>query len=305
MYFSFDYGLYLYFLFFIPVLIFFHFYNLKNSRGKSLKFANFDSIARVKGIEIYSKNIVILVVNILIVLFFTFSLSGITLHKEVDVSSFSFVIAVDSSLSMEATDLEPNRLFAAKEASFDFVDSLPQGSKLGVVSFAGNAYIQEDLTIDKSLIKTAINNIEISKYGGTDIYEAVSISLGMLKGEENKAIVLLSDGQINVGNIYEVVDLARESGVIVHTIGIGTVEGGSVVYGISKIDEDTLNALAYNSGGKFFKVGNRSELLGSFSEIVPLTRKMGEVKLSNLFAILAVVLFIIEQVFLSERRISI
>jgi len=305
MYFSFDHDIYLYLLFFIPVLIFFHFYNLKSSRGKSLKFANFDSIARVKGIDIYSKGITVLLINIIIVFLISFSLSGITLHREIDVSSFSFVIAIDASRSMEATDLKPNRLLVAKEASIDFVDSLSINSRLGVVSFAGNTYIQEDITEDKSSIIRAINNVEINEYGGTDIFEAVSISLGLLKFEENKAIILLSDGQVNVGNIYEIIELARENNVVIHTVGIGTIEGGSIVYGISKLDEESLKALAYNSGGEFFKAGDREELLQAFIEIAPLTKRFGEFKFSELLAVLAVILFVIEQTIFSSKRISI
>src|SRR3989344_7369753 len=108
MYISFSHPLYLVFLFAIPILIFLHFFSLRSRRRDSLKFANFDAIARVKGIDLYSKNIFKLVVDILFVVILVFALSGLSLHNEVDASSFSFVIAIYSSQSMTAVDMKPN-----------------------------------------------------------------------------------------------------------------------------------------------------------------------------------------------------
>ena len=135
MYISFSHPLYLLFLFVIPVLIFFHFYGLKNMRGKALKFANFEAIARVKGIDLYSKNIMLLIFNISFAVLLVISLAGFTLYKEMKTSDFSFVVAIDNSESMSATDLIPNRLAAAKETAAEFVDNLPYESQLGVISF--------------------------------------------------------------------------------------------------------------------------------------------------------------------------
>src|SRR3989344_5168936 len=95
--FSFTNPSYLYLLFIIPIIIFFHFYSLKNLRGKAVRFANFEAIARVRGIDLYSKNLGILMINILIVLSLVLSLAGFTLHMQMKASSFSYVLAIDSS----------------------------------------------------------------------------------------------------------------------------------------------------------------------------------------------------------------
>lgn len=303
MYISFTHPLYLSFLFVIPILIFFHFYSLKNMRGKALKFANFEAIARVKGIDLYSKNILLLIFNILFVVLLVFSLAGLSLHKEIRTSGFSFVIAIDNSDSMSALDLSPNRLAVAKETAKGFVNSLPYQSSIGVISFSGNSKIEQPLTENKQEADFAIDNIEISEVKGTDIYEAISNSIEVLKNEKNKAIILLSDGQINVGSIDEAIDYAKYTEVLIHTIGIGTVEGGEVSYGLSKLDEDSLKSLAYNTDGKYFNAQNKQELEKSFNDIIMETKKLGKIDLSFYLIIAVIILFVIKEFLLSINKI--
>ena len=226
-----------------------------------------------------------------------------TLYKEVDASSFSFIIAIDSSQSMDAVDMIPDRISVAKRTAINFIDSSPYDSPMGIISFAGNSLIEQELTKEKSKLKTAIENIELSNIGGTDIYEAILISTSLLKEEENKAIILLSDGQINTGNIDDVVNYAKENKVLIHTLAIGTLEGGEASYGISKLDEDTLKSMAYNSGGKFFNVKTEKELDESFKEIIQVTRKPGEINLSLYLITIALFLFIFKQFLININKI--
>jgi len=304
MFFTFENGFYLYFFLLTPVLIFLHFFKIRNPKSSSLKIANFDAIAKIKGIDLYSKNIVYFFINLLIFIVVVLSLSGLTLHKEMNASSFSYVIAIDSSQSMGADDISPNRLTYAKKASVEFIGALPYESRVGVLSFSGNTYIHQDLTKDKLVLKDSIGEIEMTSFGGTDIVEVITIALNILKNEESKAIILLSDGQINVKNIDVILSLAMEKDTIVHTIGIGTIKGGNADFGISKLDEDMLKSLAYNTGGKFFKVGNNEELVESFKKIIPLTRKMGSINLSPYLLILLLILFVVSQFYNNYKSIS-
>jgi len=300
---SFTHPLYLLFLFGIPILIFFHFFGLKNLRGRSLKFANFEAIARVKGIDLYSKNILLLIFNILFIVLLVFALSGLTIHREIEASSFSFVIAIDNSESMSAVDILPNRLEAAKETAINFVDSLAFESYVAILSFSGDSKIEQALTKNKQEIKYAIENIEISDVKGTDIFEAISNSIKLLDKEKNKAIILLSDGQINIGEIREAIDYAKFNGVLIHTIGIGSIEGGETNYGFSKLDEDSLKSLAYNTDGKYFNVNSREELSNSFSQLSGTTRKLGSIDLSSYLIIIIIILFIIKQFLMSINKL--
>jgi len=303
MYISFSHLPYLLFLFIIPILIFLHFFGLKHIKRKGLKFANFEAIARVKGIDIYSKNLFLLIFNILFIVLLVFALSGLTLHKEVEASSFSFVIAIDNSESMSARDISPNRFSAAKQTAINFIDSLPFESYVGVLSFSGDSRIEQSVTKNKQELKFAINNIELSNVKGTDIFEAVSNSVNMLEKDKNKAIILLSDGQINIGNINEVIDYAKFNNVLIHTIGIGSVEGGETASGFSKLDEDSLKSIAYNTGGKYFEVKTNADLDRSFSEIIEVTKKLGSIEFSLYLIMLVIILFIVKQVLLSINKI--
>lgn len=300
MYITFEKIYYLYFLFSIPLFILFHFYNLNKPKKNSLKFANFEAIARIKGIDLYSKDLKKLFLNIIIISLLTLSLSGLNIHKEMNASDFSFIIAIDASQSMSATDLNPTRLETAKKSAIEFIKTLPPESKVGVVSFIGNTYIEEDLTKNKQELIDSIQKIEIHNFGGTDIFEAISISSYMLKGEENKAIILLSDGQLNVGNTEDIIELANKNSIVIHTLGIGTVEGGNTAYGLSTLDEKILKSIAYNTKGEYFKITNKESLESSFKEIAPLTRKMGKINLSIFLGFVAIIIFFIKETLIRE-----
>jgi len=303
MYLSFLNPINLLFLFIIPVLIFIHFYGLKNLKGRALKFANFDAIAKVKGIDVYSKNLLSLILNILFITLLVLAFAELTLYTEMDASKFSFIIAVDVSESMSAEDVIPTRLDVAKKTAVDFVNTLPYESYVGVVSFSGDSYIEQSLTKNKPLLESSINNIQIGITDGTDIYEAVVNSIKLLENEENKAIILLSDGQINVGDFNLVIKEANSKEVVVNTIGIGTLEGGDVRYGLSKLDEDSLKSLAYNTGGRYFKTSNEQEMQTSFNQIIQVTEKLGSVDLTFYLIIALLIVLIIRQFLISTNRI--
>lgn len=305
MYLTFQNPSYLILLFIIPFIIFFHFYSLNNLRGKAVRFANFEAIAKVRGIDLYSKNLLSLALSILIVVSLVFSLAGLTLHMEMKATSFSYIVVIDSSQSMGATDLNPDRLSAAKESAREFIDTLPIGTKAGITSFSGNSKIEAKLTDNKGSLKSAIDGIKITDYGGTDIYEAYTTSLMILGNSPNKAIIILSDGQINIGNIEEVVRNAMMDNVVIHTIGIGTIAGGNTSFGLSKLDEDSLKSLAYSTKGEYFNVESKDKMKESFKEIIPLTVKIGEINLSFYLIILTIILFILSLLINNLSKVTI
>ncbi len=299
--FTFSHTQYLFLLFLIPLLFFIHFLALGNRKKKALKFANFDAIAKIEGIDFFSKNIVMLFVNVLIILSLVFAVSGLTVHTVKESTSFSFVIAIDSSQSMDANDLLPSRISVAKEIASNFVDNLPLDVDVGIVSFSGGSKIEHDMTQRKDELKKAINEIELSGYGGTDLYEAILTSSNMLKNKDFKAVIMLSDGQINVGSVDDAVSYANDNNVIVHTIGMGTKEGGNTQYGISKLDEDSLKSLAYNTQGVYFSGNTKENLTKSFSNVLKLTKRKVSIPLSD-YLIFAAIFLVALEFFLSNTR---
>jgi len=294
MIFSFSHPQYLFLLFIIPIFFLIHFLSLSNKKKIALKFANFDAIARIQGVEFFSKNIVIFFFSLLVVFLMILAVSGLTFHTFSETTSFSFVITMDSSQSMEANDLLPNRLAASKQTAKDFVDAIPYSTNLGVVSFSGSSFIESDMSEDKIQVRGAIENIELSEWGGTDIYEAIITSTNLLKSEESRAIILLSDGQLNVASLEEIVYYANKNDIIVHTIAIGTKEGGETTYAISKLDEDFLRSLAYNTGGVYFDAEDKETLSQSFLDILNLTEGKVSIDLSSYLIILSIIFFVIE-----------
>jgi len=304
MMFSFSHPQYLFLLFAIPVIFVIHFLSLSNKKKNALKFANFDAIARIEGVDFFSKNIVILFFSLFIVAFLVLAISGLTFHTVRESSSFSFVLALDASQSMEATDMLPDRITVSKQTAVDFVKMAPADVRMGVLSFSGSSYMEQEITENKDEIKRAIQSIQVGGYGGTDLYEAILTSTNLLDGEETKSIILLSDGQINIGNIDDAVEYANDNDVMVHSIAIGTVEGGMTSYAVSKLDEASLKSVAYNTGGEYFNVADKDSLMSSFLDILKITKRKVSVSLFNYLLIAAIVLFMFKFFLINTRYIN-
>ena len=145
----------------------------------------------------------------------------------------TIMLAFDTSLSMAAEDVDPNRFEAAQTAAKEFIDELPDRLNVGLVSFAGTAQLLVPPTREHDDIKASIDNLELDK--ATAIGDAVKLSLDVIEdqavgldGESpDAAIVLISDGETTVGlPTEEAIPLAVEAGVAVSTIAYGTAERG-------------------------------------------------------------------------------
>lgn len=301
MQFTFARPYYLFLLIVIPLIVFIHFVSLRHKGGWALRFANFEAIAKIRGIDLYSKNISVLILTILICVSLVFSVSGLTIHRTMSASAFSFVIAIDSSTSMDADDMIPDRITAAKDTALEFVDSAPLGTQFGVISFSGNALIEQGMTQEKTAIKNAINNIDLSFISGTDLYEGIVTSTNLLVSQEAGAVILLSDGQINVGDLDDAIAYANENDVLINTVAVGTPEGGKTSYGYSKVDESSLISVATNTNGKFFRAANNEELAQSFKDILEYEIRNVSFDMTNYLIITSILLFILEYLLINTR----
>jgi Ca-activated chloride channel family protein len=263
---------FLWFLLLAPLFVFIHFISLNYNKSKALPFANFQAIERFYNIEFFSKNFIALYFQIFILILIILGLAGMSVSFDTDTSSNSFVIAIDSSGSMTAQDISPSRFDVAKQASKNFVNDLPIGVNVGVIGFSGDALIYQNLVNDKNLIKSSIGEVEIGRVEGTNIYNAI-ITANQLFNDKNdgkgKSVILMSDGQINVGDAPLIIDYAKENEIILHTLAIGTSEGGLTSLNVvSKADSDFLKSLSFNTGGYFFEVGDINSFKESYSTIV-------------------------------------
>ena len=183
------------------------------------------------------------------------------------------VMAVDVSLSMRATDIEPDRFSAMQVAAKQFVDVLPARINLGLVSFAGTATTLVTPTTDRDQVRTAIDNLQLAE--ATAIGEAVFTSLTTVTnfqstlesgGEEvpPARVVLLSDGYNTVGReTTQAVDAAKAAQVPVSTIAFGTDYGVLDLNGERfpvPVDRSTLEDIADETGGSYSEAASAAEL---------------------------------------------
>ena len=153
--------------------------------------------------------------------------------EEVKRSGIDLMICLDVSNSMLAEDLSPNRLKRAKRAMNQLVDEL-KGDRIGIVVFAGQAFVQLPITSDYAAAKLFLNNVSTNTVAlqGTNMGAAVDLAIesfeeGEVK-ENNKAVVLITDGENHEDNAVEAVERAQEQGIRVFTIGMGSEKGAPI-----------------------------------------------------------------------------
>jgi len=149
-------------------------------------------------------------------------------EREVTGQGRSLIIAVDTSRSMLATDLTPNRLTRAKLAALDLVTALP-GDKIGLIAFAGRAFLQAPLTTDHEALLEALSQFdtELIPRGGSNLAEPIELAAQIFDKTDtaNHAVIMFSDGDELEGNAAEVARQAREKNIMVVCVGVGTQEG--------------------------------------------------------------------------------
>lgn len=191
----------------------------------------------------------------------------------------TIVVTIDVSLSMEATDVKPTRLEAAKAAAKDFVTSLPPKFNVALVSFAGTATTVVPPTLDRGAVTAAIANLSPDR--STAIGEGIFTSLAALAqvppDPDNPdavvpaRVVLLSDGKTQVGRTSdEAAEAAREQRVPVYTIAYGTAEGYIEIGGRQEpvpVDKAELAKVAKISGGEAYTASSAGELKQVYKDI--------------------------------------
>jgi len=154
-----------------------------------------------------------------------------TKMEEVKREGVDLMIALDLSNSMLAEDIKPNRLERARQAISRLIDKL-EGDRIGLIVFAGDAYVQLPITTDYSAAKLFLStvNTDIIPTQGTAIGKAISLSIRSfdMENAQNKAIIIITDGENHEDDAMAQTKLASEKGVFVHTLGMGLSKGGPI-----------------------------------------------------------------------------
>jgi len=147
--------------------------------------------------------------------------------EEVRQNGLDIVVAVDTSKSMLATDIAPSRLARAKLAALELMQTA-KADRLGLVAFAGDAFLECPLTIDDTAFQQSVQALDVNSIpqGGTALASAINTALGTFKENGNhKVLVILTDGEDNDEGALEAAENAAKDGLKIFTIGIGSAEG--------------------------------------------------------------------------------
>lgn len=205
-------------------------------------------------------------------------ISGPHLTVLVPARDGSVFICIDTSGSMSSTDVFPTRAQAAKAAARAFIDESPQGTKIGIISFAGAAGVVAPLNADHQAVIAALDDVPLPN-GATAIGDALKMAAQMLPATGHRVVILITDGVNNSGtDPSEIAQWLGAHHVPVYTVGIGTPNGG-LIPGTNEeatIDEEALRGYADASGGAYARAENATQLrdaLARLGRITSLTRK--------------------------------
>ncbi len=181
------------------------------------------------------------------------------------------VVAIDTSRSMLATDVAPNRLRRAQLAALD-LKRLARADRLGLVAFAGGAFLQCPLTLDDEVFRQSVDALDVNiiPQGGTALSEAIAAAKGAFKkdNDNHKVLVLFTDGEDHDGDALDAAKAAGKEGLRIFTVGVGT-SGGELLRTVdvsgrsefikdadgnavkSRLNEKLLQDMAQETGGFF------------------------------------------------------
>ncbi len=275
---------YLWLLLVIPILVIFYIHSFKRKKNALALFAHNDVLARLLVWVSFPRQYFkagLLCVGILMIIFSLIEPKWGYQWQEIKRRGIDIVIAVDVSKSMLAADIKPNRLERAKLEIGDLLNHL-HGDRIGLVAFAGTAFLQCPLTLDYGALKMFLDRVDTNliSRGGTDIGGAIKRAQGAFPEGENKykIIILITDGEDLEGNAVKLAEKAKNNGIKIFTVGLGNTQGvpipmynengnksylkdrsGQMV--LSKLDEITLQKIALFTGGSYVN-GSSAEGLG-------------------------------------------
>lgn len=267
---------YLLLLLLVPLLIVINIINIYIRKRKIKKLGDYTLLKHLMPRASIFRVWLKLILICFAIIFFAIGLSRPQLGariKEVDGKGIEIMIAIDVSNSMLAQDYSPNRLERAKLAVSRLTDKL-RNDRIGLIVFAGQAYVQLPVTTDYVSAKMFLNTISTNSVPiqGTSLASAIELAIKSFSAESansGRAIILVTDGEDHEDDPVSVAKIAKDMGILVYTIGVGSVDGmpipmdngellrdrnGQIV--VTKLDEEILVKIAEAGGGVYTKASN-------------------------------------------------
>ena len=263
----------------IPLLVLAYIWATRRKNRRGMRFTNTSMLDVVVPKQSQWRRHLAVVLSLLSLVTLTVAFAQPKDQVDVPRERATVVIVIDASLSMQATDVKPNRFDAAKQVAIEFVDELPEKYNVAVVSMAGNASILVPPTLAHNTVENAIRGIQLqdSTAIGEGIYTALRALQQAPKDPNNPdsvapgAIVLLSDGSNTVGRSpQQGAAEARAAKVPVYTIAYGTENGYVDLEGKREpvpVDHEAMKQIAQISQGRYFAAATMEELRTVYTNI--------------------------------------
>jgi len=279
---SFIYPEALCFLLLVPLYILLHFYFERKKTKDIIPFGNLgilaESISKSKKIDLFKHTPLILKSLVLSFLILAISRPMSTIY--VPMRDTKILLLMDVSISMEASDIEPDRITAAKDAAKKFILDLPKGIQLGLGLFSGNVKMLVNPSLDKLQTLNILDKLSVRKLEpGTAIGDAILGGIEVLsldnslnrksKNNFDKIVILITDGEANVGAdpVFAAAQ-AKVNNITIHSIGIGNPLGTIIRGGIlTRLDEFTLREITSITGGYYFNAQNFQDMNKIYKKI--------------------------------------
>jgi Ca-activated chloride channel family protein len=326
-----PYFFHLYWL--VPVLILFFWWSFREKRRLLKRIGDEELVERLtrsvsRKKQVWKSVLTVVAVSLLILALADPQIG--TKLVQVKRKGVDIFVALDVSKSMLAEDVPPNRLEKAKHEIATFIDHL-NGDRIGLICFAGIAFVQCPLTLDYSAAKLFLSSVdtEVIPQPGTAIASAIRTAMKSFVTKENKhkVLILITDGEDHEGDPVEAAKEAAQEGIVIYTIGIGSPQGAPIPeydrYGnrigykkdrqgqivTTKLDVLTLEKIAFETGGKYYiSSTGESELEKIYREISAMEKKeLASRKFSQfedrfqIFLLMVLLVLVLESV-LSERK---
>lgn len=315
----------------VPLLLILLLINRVRRKGALGRFGNISMLSQLMpGVSKYK----VWVKFVLIIL----SLSGIifgimkpqfgTKLQEVKREGVEVIIALDISNSMLAEDIKPNRLERAKRMIDKMIDKM-YNDKIGLVMFAGESFLNLPLTTDYSAAKLLVSSVttDLIPSQGTAIGSAIELSMESFSEDEtSKVLIIITDGENHEDDAINKASEAAEKGIYIHTVGMGSRDGGPIpeyINGrrvgfkkdnsgntiITKLDESMLSQLSSTANGNFFRADaddvDLSKVIDKINDLEKTefeTKKYSDYDDKFQYALFVGLFFLIFDMLISERK---
>jgi len=294
--FYFNHPYFLLFLLIVPALI--YWYKKRGTDNSSaLRFPSIKNFKETDWSDQTWKKDIIFGIKVLALVLLILGLARprkVNTEQEFSTEGIDIVLVMDISSSMKAIDFKPNRLEAAKEVGLKFIQGR-RNDRIGLITFAAESFLQCPLTVDYNVLENFMQRVEPveKKFDGTAIGMAIAHGINRLRDSnaKSKVMILLSDGRNNAGELdpSTATEMAKEYDIKIYTIGAGkrgkaripvqTFGGRTVTKLVDvRIDEKTLQNIAQETGGQYFRATDKNSLFNIYKEISKMEKTEIKVK---------------------------